>query len=72
MSIKIAFRTAPDPYNDGTRYIAEGVTAEGVQLSYTTSVSGFAADAHGPILAAHAKRQALYNLIDDAIHRELL
>lgn len=72
MTIKIAYRTEPDALIGGTRHIAEGVTPDGVQLSYTQMSRAVDIERYGAVVDAAAKRSALHNLIDDAIHRGLL
>lgn len=72
MSIQIRYRTERDEIVSGTRHIAEARTAEDGLLSYTRLVTDLEFARYGEIIAAHAKRDALRHVVDDAIHRGLL
>lgn len=69
MTIKIAYRTEEDGPLDLTRHIAEGVTPNGDHFKHTTIVQHSVLAEHGVIVTQAAKRRAIYNLIDEAIHR---
>lgn len=70
MTIKIAYRT--EPHELGTHHIAAFVTPTGESGRYTTVTLHAEIARHGQLLEDHAKRQALYNLIDEAIHKGFL
>lgn len=70
MTIKISYERAEGIAE--VHHIAELVTPTGERGRYTRAVRHDEAAKHGELLQAHAKRQALYGLIDEAIHKGFL